>query len=270
MGFEVLRTICNDLLEGGLQFETLALRWRGEPLLHPEIEPILRYLLPQIGPDGVAQRLRIETCGRFLTPKLALFAGQAVPQEWILDLARGDGVGLDMLQAARGPQTRLVYALPPGADLAGWLRRLPPVERAAGRLPPGNGDLFWLKRQDHNHYLANQRSRQQLIEAAAKLGLSVDAGEEDRPRRCLAPARSPTVSWDGKLTLCPNDRTLQVKIGELTPGSLSRLWRGPLRSRAAEEARRQGVPAQALCRACPAPWSPNQDGPPEDPASIQS
>ena len=48
MGFDFLRKWIQDLKQARLQFETLNLSWRGEPLLHPEIEPILEFCTEQV------------------------------------------------------------------------------------------------------------------------------------------------------------------------------------------------------------------------------
>ena len=61
MGFDVLRSVVDDLRSRRIRFGTLALRWRGEPLLHPEIEGILRYLLDtgqlRVTPQGELEPL---------------------------------------------------------------------------------------------------------------------------------------------------------------------------------------------------------------------
>ncbi len=256
MGFEVVRDVVDDLRAARLRFGTLALRWRGEPLLHPEFEPILDYLLHHVA-RGLADRLRVETDGRFLTERLAARAGVDCEQEWIFDLDRGGGAGVELLQAARGPRTRLLVtaAAVPGLDARALARRYP-LPPAIGRMP-ASGDALWIRRTDHDHYAANAEARRLLREAGEALGVSGELGEEDRPRRCPAPARTPTVSWDGKVVLCPRDTQLQNRLGEVTGGGrLSALWRG-----AGWEADRRaaaaGVPDRALCRGCGWAWSPN-------------
>ena len=89
MGFEVVRDVVSDLRGARLRFGTLALRWRGEPLLHPEIEPILAFLLDQVA-EGLADRLRIETDGRFtfrgLAPGEYVFEGAVDGRPFVLPL----------------------------------------------------------------------------------------------------------------------------------------------------------------------------------------
>ena len=263
MGFEVVRALVADLRAARLRFGALALRWRGEPLLHPEAEPILAFLLDAVARGDVADRLQIETCGRFLTPGLAALAARPAPQTWIVDLDRGDGAGVDLLLAARGPQARIVLAatatapaVGPGRDWAALAARWPGFAPAAGRLP-ADGDALWVRRSDHTNFQANARAREALAAAAAALGVPAELGLEDRPRRCAAPARAPTLSWDGKLTLCPADTTLENVLGEVTPGSLAALWRGEGRAGALRDVASRGVPTRARCADCAMPWSPN-------------
>lgn len=257
LGFEVLRDVVEDLLSARLRFGTLALRWRGEPLLHPEIEPILDYLLDRIS-GGLADRLRVETDGRFLTDRLAERAGADCDQEWILDWDRGSGAGYRRLVEARGARTRVVVAASavPGLDVLA-LRGRCPLPPALGRLPP-EGDALWIRRTDHDHYAKNAEARRLLEEAGRLLGVTGDVGDERRPRRCPAPARTPTVTWDGKVVLCPRDVQLANRLGEVTGGGrLSQLWRGADWQADRQAAETTGTPDRALCRGCGWPWSPN-------------
>lgn len=65
MGDAVIAKIIDDLGRAGLQFSAVALRWRGEPLLHPELQRVLRRL-GQAVRDGVFGALRVDTSGRLL------------------------------------------------------------------------------------------------------------------------------------------------------------------------------------------------------------
>ena len=258
MGFEVVRRLVDDLRAARLRFEVLDLSWRGDPLLHPQIEPILAYLLDTMAAGQLAERLRLETTGVFLTENVAALSARPVPQEWVFDLDRGEGAGVGMLRAQRGPQTRLTLVRRALADRApdeiigSW----PELARVAGRRP-SEGDALWLRRTDHDHFQANARAREALARLASAAGVPAELGEEDRPRRCRAPAFTPTVSWDGKLTLCRWDRRLDNRVADLTETSLASWWRGPQRAADVKRCDSQGVPARALCASCPSPWSPN-------------
>ncbi len=261
MGFEVLEDLVRDLSAARLRFGTLALRWRGEPLIHPEAERILRFLLDAILAGHVADNLRIETDGRFLSEGIAALAGHSAPQTWVLDRDRG-GEGaeaaLAVLQAQRGPSTRLVLAQTAGPtlDVRTLAAAHPQLSPVAGRFPL-QGDALWIRRSDHDHFQANAAARAHLARAAEVLGVEADLGEETQPRRCRAPSRSPTISWDGKVALCPEDTQLQQIVGDVIEERLSVTWGGQRVETARGSCASQGTPGLALCRDCPMPWSPN-------------
>ena len=64
MGFEIIRSIVSDLRSSRVRLGCLELAWRGEPLLHPEILPILRFLGVEIRDHRLTDSLRIQTDGR--------------------------------------------------------------------------------------------------------------------------------------------------------------------------------------------------------------
>ena len=259
MGFEVVREVVEDLLRTGIRFGTLALRWRGEPLLHPEIVPILQYLQTAVHARGLADRVRIEIDGRFLSADLEGVVSHPARVDWVVDLDRGGG-DLQRFLSLHRTGARLVLAVSAtGAlDVPALVARYPSFVPAAGRFPEDGGDRLWVRRTDHRNFRDNADARVELQAAADRLGVPVDTGEEDRPRRCAAPALSPVVSWDGKVTLCPTDVQLDHVLGEVTPGRFSDIWRGPGRATAVGDVAVRGVPDQALCRDCAMPWSPNQ------------
>ena len=256
MGFEVVREIVADLRTARLRFGTLSVSWRGDPLLHPEAEPILGFLLDNIHQNGIADRLRVETTGRFLTAGLAELAAHPAAQEWFVDLDRGNGAGVAQLRAARGPATRIVQVLhaQPQGGLPARVAALPAQRIVVGRRPTA-GDAIWIRRTDHGHYLGDQAADRALEAAASALGVPVDAPDRG-PRRCQAPFRTPTVSWDGKVTLCPWDLQLENRVGEVIDGTFSQTWRGVMELDR-QQAEGAGVPSRALCRDCGQPWSPN-------------
>jgi MoaA/NifB/PqqE/SkfB family radical SAM enzyme len=263
MGFEVLQQIVQDLQTARLRFGTLALRWRGEPLLHPEAERILRTLLDTVAAGRVADRLCIETDGRFLSGALAALAAHPAPQTWVLDLDRGGPAAeaaLAALQQHQGPATQLILARTagPGVDVCALAGAHPELSPVAGRRP-AHGDSLWIRRSDHPHFQANAEARAQLQAAADSLGLSVDLGEESQPRLCRAPERSPTISWDGKLALCPVDIQLQQIVGDVISQPLSVAWTDRLYTSARRACASGGTPGLGLCADCSMPWSPNHD-----------
>jgi MoaA/NifB/PqqE/SkfB family radical SAM enzyme len=262
MGFEVVRSIIDDLRAARLRFGTVSVRWRGEPLLHPEAGPILGALMDAIGAGAVADGLRVETDGRFLTEDMARLAGRPVPQTWVLQKDRASAEvierALELLETHRGEHCRLIVATTATADtetehLSRWLPQLP---RVAGRFPEA-GDALWIRRLDGATSLANKQARAELQRVASTLGLSAELGEERSRRQCRAPRRTPTISWDGKVALCPQDTQLQQVVGDVISSSFSEAWSGALIESAHRATETLGVPTLPKCSDCPWPWSPN-------------
>jgi len=257
MGFDVVRSLVADLRDGGTCFGVLALRWRGEPLLHPEAAPIIRYLLSEaIGSEGVAERLRIETDGRFLSEELLEIAAAGGPQDWFFDLDRGDGAGVEALWRRRGDGVRLVLVCTAGSGspAAAWAERYPQLSVVVGA-EPTEGDAIWVRQAVHDHYLATRAARRSLEAVASELELPIPPRLDgaSSPVRCTAPAREPVISWDGKVALCPADVLLSEPLGEVTPGSFHALWTGEAKRAAVVACETRGRPDRNRCRSCGRP-----------------
>ncbi|MCB9743969.1 MAG: radical SAM protein [Alphaproteobacteria bacterium] len=274
MGFEVVQSVVEDLAAARLVFPTLSLSWRGEPLMHPEADRVLRYLLTAIRERGVFERLELRTDARLLHPRLLDVVAEfsEIPMDWVL---HGNGFApveaevqrnVQALLAVRGGAHRVIAswvvdeAIDPFAFVEDWQRLLRDPWVAVGR-PRAQGDGIWFRRSDHDHFQATAEARERLAELAEILGVEADTGEEQGPRRCRSAERTPVVSWDGKLTLCQWDTGLENRVGEVTSDALSRIWREePALVAARREARGKGVPGLGRCRDCHDHWSPNHRG----------
>ena len=257
MGFELLREVVSDLRSQRLRVGCLDLSWRGEPLIHPEILPIFRYLAEQHRAHGLFDCLRIRTDGRHLDADL-IDALNDTPVVWEIDLDRGNGAGLSLLKELRGPRHRILALIrvSDGLDVQETCLRWPDFPPAVGRRP-SMGDALWFCRQDADHYQENAESRVRLERAAGVLNLPVESGDENRPRYCSAPERTPVISWDGKIVLCPWDVQMENRVGDIGDQSFSSSWSGRGFEEARNECSARGVPDRDLCRNCPMPWSPN-------------
>ena len=279
MGFELVRKIVGDLLAAELRFGALDLTWRGEPLMHPELVPVLRYLFERMDEDGAFHRLRITTDGRLLNTEIAdvaSFFGH-IPQTWVI---RGNSVdpweeqvlrNVDYFLHVRKPAQEVVAswivheALDPHRFVETWSSRLQSPWIAVGR-PRPRGDGIWFSRTDHDHFQANADARARLTELAEVLDVVAEPGAESAPRRCPGPFATPTVSGDGKVTLCPRERQLRNRVGEATSDSLARLWtQEPAVVALRRDAQGKGVPGGDICRDCHFMYSPNyRQATPED------
>ena len=108
MGRELIEEILNALLRAKISFKRLCLGWRGDPVLHPEFEPILE-LCFSMQKKGVFEILRIESSGLFLRESVAQFAQRPIPQEWVVQLVGGSH---SLLESHQGHHTRIVLKHP--------------------------------------------------------------------------------------------------------------------------------------------------------------
>lgn len=124
LGVEAMEAVLDAIREAGLRFPTLALRWRGEPLWHPELAAILDRL------KGRAERVVLHTSGLLLTGRIEGVEVWAEPAlagphaTWAADRARrwAHAVGAPPLPA--GPAVSWEGRVTAGRDDVRLARRL--------------------------------------------------------------------------------------------------------------------------------------------------
>ncbi|MGC6509370.1 MAG: SPASM domain-containing protein [Myxococcota bacterium] len=254
MGFEIVRHVIAELQASGLRFETIAVGWRGDSLLHPEVVPILHVLASAIH-SGLAQRLRVETTGLFIRPEIADVASQDLPQDWILDWDYGNGSGISELEAVAGPQTRIILRqrAMSGVDYSQVKNRFPQYETVVGYYPKTGMRCHWIIREEHGHFLGDSNANLALTHAAEWAGVSFSPVDTAQP--CRAPERSVVISWDAKVTLCEHDIQLKNRVGEIDSEPLLSIWNRMAQDR--QSAKVHGRPQRSLCHQCGYLWSPS-------------
>jgi len=275
MGLELVKRVVEDLRAHGPDFGTLALRWRGEPLLHPEIIPVMKHLIQVVGPSRLFARLRIHTNALLLSEDLVdiVLGHPEAPIEWWLDL---DRMGEHQLAAwrhverlawERGATMRLVVTrtVPEGgldpttvsADLERWGARLREPALVAGLLPDDGGDAYWLRRGDPRSFVGDQAAERALRTLADAAGAALALPDPTLPRRCPGPIQTPVISWDGKVTLCPWDQGIENQVGEVTSGFIHKVWSSDRLRDLRRDVESRGVPGLNTCRDCHQMFSPN-------------
>jgi MoaA/NifB/PqqE/SkfB family radical SAM enzyme len=228
VGLDVVRGVVDDLQRERIRFGTLVVRWRGEPLLHPEAEPILRLLLNAIERGTVAESLLIETDGRFVTDGLAALSGHKGHQTWVLDADRG---GFEAVAQARrrleqhrrsGVTVLTAVTATQTLDLQGLDELGLPMR--VGEMPIGS-DAVWIRRGNAQHYAADAAATDALHAIAHTLGQSISVVRDNRPQVVVASSAGPIVSWDGKVTMDPADYQLDSPVGDVVHSALSVAWR---------------------------------------------
>jgi radical SAM protein with 4Fe4S-binding SPASM domain len=268
LGREVIRRVLSDMAATGLSFETVELSWRGDPLLHPEFVLILEDVLQAMAEKSLFTELRIVTDGRLLNTQIADVASKYdVPQTWVL---HGNGVGecqeqvvrnFDYLLSVRHEKIGVVASwlldemIDPFGFIELWTERLKSPTIAIGRAPK-SGDAIWFRRSDHDHFIGTKEANERLTELAEILDTPLESLEERASTRCFAPENSPTVSWDGKVTMCRWDREMKNQVGSVTDGKLSQIWSSGVEVHR-RDAKGKGRPSNDLCRDCHYIHSPN-------------
>lgn len=193
MGFELVREIINDIEGAKLRFGVLALRWRGDPMLHPEIEPILRYLLQR----KFFSVIQIETTGSFLRESTAKLALSSKPQQWVFDIDNGDETGIGYVHQYRGDNVQIVLQT---KNVATSVTSYANFSPCTGGLPEmSRGDSLWFS-----------------------------AAEPNLPNVPHVPTKETidiVISWDGKLTKTAKDHRLHHVVADVTEQKLSKIWK---------------------------------------------
>ena len=221
MGFDELKRITGSLERSKLQFDCVSVGWRGESLLHPEIEPMLHHLVHWVH-HGMFKWLEIQTSGQFLTESLALISGLDIQQRWVVDLDAGCGEGLEMLRQYRGSQTQIIakQTATIGVTAGMWSHLGLPVW--LGDTPPLEGDWLWLAHHGQGNFFKDKEGWDRLEDISKDCGQPVHS---NRRPPYETPANQLVVSWDAKVTLSTQDVQLLESVGDANHTPLSDIWR---------------------------------------------
>ncbi len=124
----------------------------------------------------------------------------------------------------------------------------------------GAGDILLFRREDASTFLEQREANERLSRVARDLGVKDPLIDRDTGRapRCAGPFKTPTVSWDGKVTVCDRDRFLKLRLGEVTRDDLVDIWwRGPHVKELRTAVYHGRLHFQEPCRHCRYPFSPN-------------
>jgi hypothetical protein len=138
---------------------------------------------------------------------------------------------------------------------------------AAQDVPPGDDPVVYLRQLDAPTPEDQSAENRIFRDVVARLGLRLPRPELSPavvvgPNRavCASPWKSPTVGWDGTVTMCTRDNAHRQALGNLHQTPFSELWWGP-----AMGARRARVAAAdydglEVCASCFIPRSGNTTG----------
>ena len=234
MGRELVEEILNGLLRAKISFVHLCLGWRGDPLLHPELEPILE-LCFAMQKKGVFETLRIESSGLFLRDSVARFAQRPVPQEWVTELTSGCQ---DLLETHQGQHTRIILKHPihQGLQPKKLYTQFPDYISHVGVEPnDASRVLCFVPNDDMSHHDITRFGEENCV----PVGLPVTG-------HCRAPQRGLVVSWDGKITQCAHDVQLRNMLND--DARVVAVWKQ--RHKFIQEALHHKTPQRPFCQDC--------------------
>ncbi len=291
LDFGILRSVIEDSQRSGQRHATVRLGWEGEPLLHPQVEEILRWLIEAWRRQPFADAIEIPTNGTLLNHNYSRITSEAkdVPFRWVLEvdawdhdsylLHHGEALWLRVLDntnfllarlAEHGGSTSVVVqcrvtehnAARVPEFLRFWTAHVggmglePAVVWTA--MPRTAGVSLFLRRDDGATTEEVTRAKSAFHVARTAAGLPDEEANDDTTRRtCGAYWKTPTVSWDGKLLLCTVDTQHTMRIGDLAATPLSELWwASPRIQGIRKQVRREDYVGLAPCRGCTMPYSP--------------
>ena len=293
--------LLDDLKASGARFNDLILFWLGEPLLHPSFPAIYRAVLHAAREHRLFNTVTVHTNALRLTGEIAALAVASgdVRQQWHFSIdasTRGtyrvikgrdcfDEVCANaeamvaLRAAAKARYPRLVFQFivrdANRGEAAAYRDRWRRVTGAHGaacgvagpNVPGGDGDFVFYRQLDCLDAREQEGANAIYREVLAEAGLPAPArgeGDAAAPARlaaCSGFFKSPTVNWDGRVTVCTRDSGLHLQVGDVSREPFSRVWWGNPRLDAIRRAVAAGDYAGLdLCRGCIIPRSHNYTG----------
>ena len=289
----IMRDVVEDAQRNGIRFGALVLAWEGEPLLHPQVEEILRWLGEAWRKQPFANEIVVPTGAALLNHNYCkITAGEYgdVPFTWVFEVDAYDkdsflhthteqawdrvldniNFMLHVVQEQSPARTKLVFQHTATAESAPhaaafrdfWNEHLGTyglsAEVATGGRPTGSGHFLWFKRTDPADLESIRAAREHHRAAIEGLGLPAPEADDAQRRTCAAYWKTPTISWDGKVVLCTVDTQQTLKIGDAHHDSLTdQWWRSPRMQQVRKQVLREDFAGLNLCRGCQQPYSPN-------------
>jgi len=290
----VLQDLVRDVQQSDLIYGSLRLGWVGEPLLHPQVEEILNWLVEAWREKPFAHRIEIPTNATLLNHNYSRITAEAgdVPFAWIFEVDAFDEDSylshhkealwtrvldninflLKEVQDKNPRELRIILQDTITASTAAdtlrfrdfWTEHLASyglgVQQKGYGLPTEAGHWLHYRWPDPQELEEIREARALYATALDAVGLAASAGapEDSEHRTCAAYWKTPTVSWDGKLLMCTVDAQQTMKAADVTIEGLSEpWWKGQRMHQIRSQVAREDFSGLSLCRGCHFPYSPN-------------
>ena len=293
---DLVYELFSDLAAAELHFDTLILFWLGEPLLHPYFHTIYQQALRFSARHNIFSRIEVHTNAVRMDVNIidALLNSSDIPQSLHLSLdAATDETykkikGRDQFLAAarhsafffrtkegrgaRWPRPIFQFILGSNniheasmfqkhwCDLGEELHK--PVQVAAGHIPHGEDPVVFFRQKDcptpeeqeQENTLFYTFAQQHQISLPPKAKTGVPS---QNLRPCSGFWKSPVIDWQGNLTFCTRDNTLQNSVGNIKETPFSQLWFSKTTQSLRKHVAKGDYKALSLCQTCFIPRSLN-------------
>jgi len=292
----VVDALIEDMVKHNIQFDVLILFWLGEPLLHPRFSTIYRRLVRAIWKHGIFTSIEVHTNSILLdaVKRRVLLNRLPVPQKIHCTI---DAFSPDTYQSIKGRnalhevnlnveallreksglestslQVVLQYIVGSNnvaevpdfhrywTTLADSLGQ--PFVVSAGQIPDGQRDGIFFRQLDCPTEEEQHHEGRVFVTAMQQLGVpfpqhSPVLESSNGLQPCSGFWKSPTIDWQGNLTMCTRDNTLQNGLGNIARTPFSTLWWGEQQRHNREQVARSNYDSLSLCQTCFVPNSCN-------------
>lgn len=293
---EVVDALVRDMVANRLHFDVLILFWLGEPLLHPQFSMIYRRFVRAIHQYGIFSSIEVHTNSILLdAAKRRVFLNQLpVPQKvhCTIDAFQSSTYksikGRDALPTimenveailkeksqlqVENPRIVLQYIVGSNnveeamafkdhwCGLARSFRM--PFFVSAGQIPNTIQDGIFFRQLDCPTEEEQYREGKVFIEAMQQMNVQFPQHEptlevETGLQPCSGFWKSPTIDWQGNLTMCTRDNTLENSLGNIVQTPFSKLWWGDKQRENRYRVSQSDYSELKLCQDCFVPHSCN-------------
>ncbi len=296
LSFAVVDALVDDMIKNRLYFDVLILFWLGEPLLHPQFERIYRHFVRAIDQHQIFGSIEVHTNAILLDAvKQRVFLNRLPVHQCIhctIDAVEAETYrlvkGRDALRSVRqntralleakaalaveNPRIVLQYIV--GSNNVAEAERFRtewvefansldlPFFVSAGQVPSGTSDGIFFRQLDCSSEEEQQRETEVFVEAMQRMGVFFP---QHQPRvelhtglqPCSGFWKSPTIDWQGNLTMCTRDNTLENRLGNVVQTPFSKLWWGDAQRHNRQRVAQADYSGLSLCETCFVPQSCN-------------
>ncbi len=295
----VVDALVNDMVINKLHFDVLILFWLGEPLLHPRFTTIYRRFVRAIHQHGIFSSIEVHTNSILLdASKRRVFLNQLPVAQKIhctIDAFHSETYrsikGRDALPTimenveaiireksqlqVHNPRIVLQYIV--GSNNVDeamtfkehWVGIANSVNLpffvSAGQIPNTSEDGIFFRQLDCPTEKEQQREGEIFVQAMQHMEVPFPQHEptldiETGLQPCSGFWKSPTIDWQGNLTMCTRDNTLENALGNIVQTPFSKLWWGDKQRGNRDRVSQSDYSELKLCQDCFVPNSCNHSG----------